>query len=89
MRSSCGDLQSQRHLVARHRRALWWVYRFLVNGPRSPIGSGSAKESVPQEYQLWVPGDGEAARRRVDDAEATRRRVDDAEATRRRLDMGP
>ena len=59
----------------------------LVNGPRSPIGSGSAEESVPQEYRLWVPGDGEAARRRVDDAEATRRRVDDAEATRRRLDI--
>ena len=48
----------------------------LVNGPRSPIGSGSAEESVPQEYRLWVPGDGEAARRRVDDAEATRRRLD-------------
>ena len=52
-----------------------------VNGPRSPIGSGSAEESVPRAYNLWVPGVGEAARRRVEDAEP--------EATCRRLDMGP
>ena len=72
MRSSCGDLQSQRHLVARHRRALWWFVGGLplVNGPRSPIGSGTepapAEESVPQQYRLWVPGDAEATRRRLD-----------------------
>ena len=42
----------------------------LVNGPRSPMGSGTepapAEESVPQQYRLWVPGDAEATRRRLD-----------------------